>query len=168
MKPNEIKTLFDYNFWAFDKVWSCVMRLTDEQFVQELGYSRGSIRNQVVHMMSATRRWIARLNGSEMVSHLAFDDFATRAATKARWDNLRAETMMYISSLTEADLDGIIFWQLPDRGMSAENTRWEILLHVANHATDHRAQILAMLNQHFGIETVEQDLLFYLLEAKQP
>ncbi len=166
MKSNEIKTLFDYNFWVFDKVWNCVMQLTDEQFVQELGYSRGSIRNQFVHMMSATRRWICRLSGSEMVPHLAFDDFATRAATKAIWNELRAEAMSYISSLTEADLDGKITWQLPDRGMSAENARWEILLHVANHATDHRAQILAMINQHFGIETMEQDLLFYLLEAK--
>jgi len=50
--------------------------------------------------------------------------------------------------------------------MDAENTRWEILLHVASHATDHRAQILAMLNQRFGVQTMEQDLLFYLLEAK--
>jgi len=166
MQPNEVRTLFEYGYWAFDKIWNCVMQLSDDQFVQELGYSRGSTRNQIVHMMSATRRWIIRLNGSEMVPHLAFDDFATRAATKAKWNELRAEAMAYISSLTETDLDSTIFWQLPDRGMSAENARWEILLHVANHATDHRAQILAMLNQHFGIETMEQDFLFYLLEVK--
>lgn len=166
MRPNEIRTVFEYSYWAFDKVWNCVLKLNDAQFMEELDYSRGSIRNQVIHMMSATRRWILRMNGGEMVPHLAFDDYATRAATKARWDELRAEAMSYISSLTEADLDGKITWQLPDRGMSADNARWEILLHVANHATDHRAQILAMINQHFGIETMEQDLLFYLLEAK--
>jgi uncharacterized damage-inducible protein DinB len=142
------------------------MQLTDEQFVQDLGYSRGPIRNQVVHMMSATQRWIIRLTGGEMVPHLSFDDYSTRAAAKAKWDELRAEAVKYISALTESDLDGEIAWQLPDRGLSARNARWEILLHAANHATDHRAQILAMLNQHFGIQTMEQDLLFYLLEAK--
>jgi uncharacterized damage-inducible protein DinB len=115
-------------------------------------------------MMSATRRWILRLNGGEMVPHLVFEDFSTRAAAKAKWDELRAEAMTYIASLNESNLDGKITWQLPDRGMRAENTCWEILLHVANHATDHRAQILAMLNQHFGIQTPEQDLLFFLLE----
>lgn len=164
MRSNEIRTLFEYSYWAFDKVWECMMPLSDNQFVEELGYSRGSIRNQVIHMMSATRRWILRLGGGEMVPHLAFEDFSTRAATKTKWDELRTEAMDYVNILSEADLDGVIHWRLPDRGMDAENTRWEILLHVASHATDHRAQILAMLNQQFGIQTVEQDLLFYLLE----
>lgn len=166
MRPNEIRTMYGYNYWAFDKVWGCVLQLSDEQFTEELDYSRGSIRNQVMHMMSATRRWIIRLNGGEMVPHLAPEDFSTRSATKAKWDELRVEALDYVNTLNEADLDGVVHWQLPDRGMDAENTRWEILLHVANHATDHRAQILAMLNQHFGIQTMEQDLLFYLLEAK--
>ena len=166
MKPNEIRTVFEYGYWAFEKVWDCVMQLTDKQFVGELGYSRGSIRHQVVHIMSATQRWIIRLKQEPMQPHLAFEDFPTRAATKTKWDELRAEALAYINSLSEADLDAVVHWELPARGLAAENPRWEILLHVANHATDHRAQILAMLNQHFSIETPEQDMLFYLLEEK--
>jgi uncharacterized damage-inducible protein DinB len=166
VRPNEIRTVFEYGYWAFDKVWDCANQLTDEQFVQELGYSRGSIRNQIIHMMSATQRWIIRLRGGTPGPHLAYEDFSTRAATKAKWDELRGEALKYVSSLTDADLDGVIHWTLPDRGAEADNTRWEILLHVVNHATDHRAQILAMLNQQFGIQTVEQDLLFYLRERK--
>ena len=166
MRPHEISTLFEYNYWAFEKVWDCVLQLSDEQFVQELGYSRGSIRHQIVHMMSATQRWIFRLRREPLLPHLAFEDFSTRASAKAKWDELRASTMAYINTLSEADLDTVVHWELPARNMAAENTRWEILLHAANHATDHRAQILAMLNQHFGIETPEQDMLFYLLEAK--
>jgi uncharacterized damage-inducible protein DinB len=63
MRPDEIRTVFEYGYRAFDKVWECVLQMNDERFVQEPGYSRGSIRNQVVHMMDATRRWILRLNG---------------------------------------------------------------------------------------------------------
>jgi len=37
----------------------------------------------------------------------------------------------------------------------------ETLLHVVNHGTDHRAQILAMLHG-MGAPTVAQDLLFYM------
>ncbi len=166
MKPQEISTLFEYGYWAFEKVWDGVLQLSDAQFTQELGYSRGSIRNQVVHLMSATWRWVIRLKEEPMPPHLAFGDFGTRTATKAKWDELRLASMAYVDSLSEADLDGIVRWELPDRHMAAQNARWEILLHVANHATDHRSQILAMLNQHFGIETPEQDLLFYLLERK--
>ena len=167
MRPNEITTLFEYGYWAFDKVWDSITQLTDGQFVQELDYSRGSIRNQVVHMMSATQRWIIRVNGSEMAARLSFDDFPTKELTRAKWDELRGEAMKYLSTLGESDLDAKITWQLPERKVSAEDTRWEILLHVANHSTDHRAQILAMLNQHFRIETPEQDMIFYLREAKK-
>ncbi len=166
MRPNEIQTIYEYGYWAFEKVWECVMQLTDEQFVQELDYSRGSIRHQVVHMMSATQRWIVRLKDEPMQAHLANEDFNSRADAKAKWDELRAEAMVYINSLSKADLDTVVHWELPHRDLSAENPCWEILLHVANHATDHRAQVLAMLNQHFGIETPEQDMLFYLLEEK--
>jgi len=166
MRPNEITTLFEYGYWAFDRVWDSIQSLTDAQFAQELDYSRGSIRNQAVHMMSATQRWIIRINGGEMTARLANDDFPTKALTKAKWDELRVEAMKYLSTLSEADLDANIKWQLPERKMSAETRCWEILLHVANHATDHRAQILAMLNQHFHIETPEQDMIFFLREAR--
>jgi len=167
MKPNEMQTIYQYGYWAFEKVWDCVMQLTDKQFAEELDYSRGSIRNQVIHIMSTTQRWIIRTNGGTMPPRLSSDDFPTRASVKTKWDELRTDALDYLSTLDESDLGTKIAWQLPDRNMSAENTRWEILLHAANHATDHRSQILAMLNQHFGVETPEQDLLFYLLETKQ-
>jgi len=167
MRPNEICTVYEYGYWAFEKVWECVLQLSDEQFVQEIGYSRGSIRHQVVHMMSATHRWLIRLKQEPLPEHLAFEDYETRAKAKSKWDELRAYAMAYINSLSEADLDTVVHWELPARELSADSPRWEILLHAANHATDHRAQILAMLNQHFGIDTPEQDMLFYLLTDRK-
>lgn len=167
MRPNEIRTVYDYGYWAFEKVWECVMQLSDEQFVQEIGYSKGSIRHQIIHMMSATHRWLIRMRQEPLPPHLEFEDFNTRSATKSKWDELSDEAMAYVNSLGEADLDAIVHWELPARELSADSPRWEILLHVANHATDHRAQILAMLNHHFGIETPEQDMLFYMIELKQ-
>ena len=123
MRPNEIRTVFEYGYWAFEKVWDCVMGLNDEQLVQELGYSRGSIRHQVVHMMSATQRWIVRLKQEPLPPHLAFEDFDTRLAAKAKWDELRAEAMVYVNSLSEADLDEVVHWELPARGMADDNPR---------------------------------------------
>lgn len=165
MRPGEICMMYQYGYWAFEKIWVCVSQLSDEQFSQELDYSHGSIRNQVVHLMIATQRWFSRLKGESPPPYPLLDDFSTRAAAKSKWDELRIDSITYLESLSESDLDGVIHWRLPDRGLDAKNTRWEILLHVANHATDHRAQILVMLNQHFGIDTPEQDMLFYLLES---
>ncbi len=164
MKPNEIKTLFDYNFWAFERVWQCISQISDEQFVEEIDYSTGSIRNIVAHIMSANHNWISRVQGAEMPPRLVYEDLISPAHIKAKWDELRKELRAYLDSLTEEQLNESVNWELPVRGLNSSNLRWEILLHVANHATDHRAQILAILHHHFHVKTVEQDMIFYLVE----
>jgi uncharacterized damage-inducible protein DinB len=42
---------------------------------------------------------------------------------------------------------------------------WQVLLHVVNHGTDHRAQILRLLND-LGVKTTAQDYIFYVYENK--
>lgn len=167
MNSNEIKTIFDYNFWAFELVWECVSRISDEQFVEEIDYSTGSIRNIVVHIMSAATRWVSRLQGMETPQHLAFEDYHSLSNIKAKWDELRKDFLDYANSLNQEDLDEKVQWELPARGLKSTNPRWEILLHLANHATDHRAQILAILHHHFHVKTVEQDMILYLAEQSK-
>jgi uncharacterized damage-inducible protein DinB len=43
-------------------------------------------------------------------------------------------------------------------------TIWQTLLHLVNHGTDHRAQVLRALHD-FGAETFDQDLVFYYLPS---
>ncbi|MBN2503388.1 MAG: DinB family protein [Anaerolineales bacterium] len=166
MSLEMIRTFFEYDYWAFELVWERIEQLTDTQFTTDTGYSRGSIRNQVIHLISSHRRWMQRLQGIPVNAHLVFGDFPTHASVKAIWDKARVEFMAYIATLDPAQLDESIPYAFPARGIEAESRRWELLLHIANHATDHRAQILSMLATHFSIETPEQDLLFYLLESK--
>lgn len=40
---------------------------------------------------------------------------------------------------------------------------WQVLLHVVNHATDHRAQLLRLLND-LGVNTGPQDYIFYVYD----
>ena len=166
MKTSEIKTIFDYNFWAFERVWESICQLSNEQFVERIDYSTGSIRNMVAHIMSANRNWMSRLL-SQSMPRLVYEDLVSLSQTKAKWDELRREFMDDLDSLTEEQLGEVVDWELPARGLKSENPRWEILLHLANHATDHRAQILAMLHHHFHVQTEEQDMIFYLAERKQ-
>ena len=166
MRPNEITTLFEYNAWAFERVWECICQLSEAQFVEEIDYSTGSIRNITVHMLSAADRWKSRLQGTPLPPHLAFEAFDTLSKAKAKWDALQAEFLAYVRCLSQEQLDAMVHWELPARGLALESPCWEILLHVANHATDHRAQILATLHQHFHVKTVEQDLILYLAEQR--
>lgn len=167
MKPNEIKQVFYYNYWAFERVWDCISQLSDEQFVEEIDYSTGSIRNLVVHLMGSSRNWMGRLQDTEMPPRLVFEDFDSISATKAKWDELQKEFLEHLNTLDQEQLDGKVEWELLSQGMKSTNSRWEILLHLANHGTDHRAQILALLHHHFHVKTVEQDMIYYLAEQKE-
>jgi uncharacterized damage-inducible protein DinB len=139
------------------------MQLSDEQFIQDLDYSIGSIRNQVVHVMSVDQRWLARVAGTELPARLNAEDFVTRVETRAQWDAIEANNRAIVYSLSDADLDRVLTYDLPHRGGLKHDAVWQIIAHVVNHGTDHRAQILSMLHR-LGASTVEQDLMFYLWE----
>ena len=167
MNPLSIRELFDYNYWAFDLTWQSISQLNDEQFTTDLNYSFGSIRSQVIHLISSHRRWLDRLQMSELTPHLNFNDFSSRSSTRTEWDNARLEMLEYVYSLDQADLDELIHYQIKSRSIDTAHRRWEILLHLANHSTDHRSQMLAMLNTQFGINTPEQDFIFFLWSQNQ-
>lgn len=159
-----IRTIFDYNLWAHGQVWDCIMQVSEEQFVQDFDYSIGSIRNHIVHVMSVDQRWLARVAGAALPERLNAADFTTRAAARARWNEIEANSRAVVYSLTDGDLDHVLTYDMSHRGGTKRDAVWQIIAHVVNHGTDHRAQILSLLHR-LGAPTVEQDLMFYLWDS---
>ena len=166
MYQREIQKIFNYNFWAFDRVWGCISQISDEQFTEEIDYSTGSIRNILVHVMNGNRIWMSVLRSIQFSPRLEAEEFDTCLRTKAKWEELQADFIENLNDLTQEQLDERIDWELFSHGLKSTNSRWEILLHLANHGTDHRAQILAILHEHFHVTTIEQDMIIYLAEQK--
>lgn len=162
MTSDYLRLLFDYHYWAMRRVWHCIANLTPEQFVQPLDYSIGSIRSQVVHTMSAEWLWFERLQGRSPTHVLDPDEYPTPEAVQAAWREVEANSRAFLSTITDAELAQTCAYRTT-RGMPFEDQVGNLLFHVVNHATDHRAQILAMLHT-LGVAGVEQDLLFYLRE----
>lgn len=161
MNVEMIRKLYDYHFAANRRLWDdCVMALSDAQFTQENAYSAGSIRNQVMHIMNWDEQWLARLQEVEPPPRLAFDQFPDRAAIRAYWDQIEARMRAYLAALTEAGFAASVTVKTRTWGESVIPV-WQILLHVVNHATDHRAQTLRLLDQ-LGAPTFEQDFMLYL------
>ena len=51
--------LFGFNQAMNERLWTVIVEhLTDAQFTQPDDYSRGSIRNQIVHMANAQYDWL--------------------------------------------------------------------------------------------------------------
>lgn len=155
-----IRTLFHYNYWAWAQVWGCVRELTDEQFTRVLNFPWETVHAQVVHVMGGEYVWIERMLGGTPENLFYVKDYPTRESIRRRWDEIEARAFAFLGTLTEDELSGDFTYR-NTKGETFTNNRRNILLHVINHSTDHRAQILAMM--HFmGARTVEQDLIHFV------
>jgi uncharacterized damage-inducible protein DinB len=162
MNSDYFRRLYDYNFWAHQRVWACVLELTDEQFSRPHNYSIGSMHAQLVHTMGAEWLWLERLHGT---SHNALPtpaEFPTRDSIRTQWDKIESDWRTYLNTLNESQLTQKIDYQNLS-GKQFSTPLFEILMHVANHGTDQRAQMLALLH-HLGANTVEQDVIVYVRE----
>lgn len=166
MNTQVMLTMFDYNYSAHDRVWDCVMELAPEEFITESDYSWGSIRNHLVHVMSVDNRWLARVDNRPLPDRLEPIDYPDQDATREMWNDIRDNVISYITTLTSDELTETLDIDLPHRGGQYHNQRWEILLHMVNHGTDHRAQILVRLHEQ-GAITVEQDMILYLWDKQR-
>ena len=157
MSVDRVRQLFAYDAWANRRVWACAASLSDEQFTDELDYSVGSIRTQILHTMAVQSWWVHFLATGE-IRYLDHDDYPTRATVPPGWDRVEAATAAYLSTLTD---DGLNRMVRPDHWGEAEQpvAVWQALFQIINHGTDHRAQTLAGIHR-LGSTTAAQDYLF--------
>ena len=161
MDSNAFRHFYDYHFAENRKIWdSCVAPLTHEQFTQDVDYSHGSVRDQIVHLMSVDEVWFSELRGvqpPEPLPPAALDD---RQSIRAHWDRAEQSMRAYLAELQDSMLfDKPIKEPEEDKDL----IEWQVLLHVVNHGTDHRAQLLRILHD-LGVKTTSQDYIFYVYD----
>ena len=153
-------SLLEFHYWARDRLLAAVERLTHDQFQQDLGNSFGSIRDTLVHLVSAESAWCSRWEGDPTASHLAPTEFATVREVRDRWAEEEARIRDFVDRLGPDGVERLI--QYSDfRGAPAESVFWQMLQHVVNHATFHRGQVTTMLRQ-LGVQMPKnQDLITF-------
>ena len=160
MNADAFRHFYDYHFAENRKVWNGVTSLSFEQFTQNVNYSHGSVRDQIVHLIDAEEMWFSELRGVQPSEPLPSTDFDDRETIRAYWDNVEQNIRTYL-----ADLRDEMLFDRPIKEPEEDKVLivWQVLLHVANHATDHRAQLLRLLND-LGVKTTYQDYIFYVYE----
>src|SRR6185436_14643249 len=58
-----VRLLHDYTRWADLRMFEAVAKLSPEQYTKDLGSSLKSVRDTVVHLVSAQWIWLSRWNG---------------------------------------------------------------------------------------------------------
>ena len=161
MDANAFRHFYDYHFAMNRMIWDYgITGLSAEQFTQDSGYSHGSVRDQLVHLMEVDEAWFSELQGVQPAEPLAQTNQDDREQIRARWDRVEQNMRAYLAELR----DDMLFDQpIKEPEEDKDLAVWQVLLHVANHGTDHRAQILRQLND-LGVKTPPQDYIFYVYE----
>lgn len=159
MTVKDFERLYDYGYWANKKLFPVVAQLTPEQFTQSVAGSYGSIRNTLVHTLSAEWGWLDRCGGHPRGSALKADDYPTSDALFETWSNVEGWMRAFLATLKDEDLLRWVEYKNP-RGEARSMIMGELLQHGANHSVHHRGQV-ALLLRMLGHAPGNVDLLFY-------
>ncbi len=160
MNKEYIQTIYSYSAWANQRVLDRAKELSAEQLKSESAENVGSIHNTLVHIMGAQEIWLARFNGVSPRQLLNAADFSTLGEVRQYWNEVEAHTHAYVDAIDEADLDRVIEYT-NTKGKNFKYPLWQMLLHQANHAAQHRSEVALMLTQ-LGQSPGDLDFLRYI------
>ena len=160
MNANAFRHFYNYHFAENRNTWDkYITSLSQEQFTQNVAYAQGSVRNQIVHLISVDDTWFSALRGVDIPEWLNPADFEDSKIIRAHWDSVEQNMRDYLAKLR----DDMLFEKPFAEGEDKDLILWQVLLHVVNHGTDHRAQLLRLLND-LGLTTSSQDYIFYVYD----
>ena len=155
-------THFDYTLWATSKLLDAAGRLTAEELTRDMQVSHTSLLGTLQHIFYADRIWLSRLEGRTLGSFMDPAPGPDVAALKEHWPVVIRGLRDFVEYAPEALLEEPLRFRRLN-GDEQSVTHWKVLLHIVNHATLHRGQVMAMLRQ-LGHVPPGTDYLFFHLQ----
>ena len=151
MRPEDVRSLFDYDRWATERVLAVLDGLPDGVWGQVDAVGERGLGSILVHQLGAAQRWRHAIQdtGEEPVPEdeplLSVDEL------RARWHAEWAAVATWVGEMTHGLLDHV------HDGIAV----WQMLAHVINHGTQHRSEAAALLTAA-GHSPGEIDMIVYL------
>src|SRR5262249_54026503 len=146
-------------YWANGKLFEVVSELSPEQFTQPVAGSYGSVRNTMVHILSAEWGWLDRCGGPRRGAALNGADYPTIASVLERWKQVEGYIREFLRTLRDEDLTRIVEFTLGS-GPKQAMPLGELLHHAAIHGVHHRGQV-ALLLRSLGYTPGNFDIVLY-------
>lgn len=149
-----------YEYWANQQLLQVIVQLPVAQQEQEIVSSFPSIRKTCLHIWDASAIWWQRLQMIEPVVIPGKQPPASMREIAAGILRQNEQWIEWIVSVTAAELEAVLAYRNM-KGEAFEQQVKEILLHLNNHGTYHRGQLVTMLRQ-LGITQLPQtDYILY-------
>ncbi|MGN6397490.1 MAG: DinB family protein [Mucilaginibacter sp.] len=122
--------LFNYDGFANEAILEALLKSSQTKKAVRL----------MAHLLAAQQIWYSRCSGSATFAGPLWQDDGNINAFASTIKKNNADWLSYLDTLTDAEFDKIVKYNNL-KGDPFENKLSDILLHVINHGTHHRAQI---------------------------
>src|SRR5262245_29578872 len=153
----QLRQLVAYNQWANEKILSAIDGMTAEELAKPLDAYFGSLETNLRHILLATRVWLARWKGAPPVS---LQD-GVAAPLPAAFAETHADFRALVEPLTDATAARVVDYK-NSRGEPFRMPLDQLIVHVVNHGTHHRAET-GMLLERIGRSPGDMDYVYYCL-----
>jgi uncharacterized damage-inducible protein DinB len=164
LQLEELLTLYDYNFWATERILSAADALDADQLDTTLLTGLDSLRVIFAHAVGSEWVWRMRWQGSNPPALPSPDDFPTLAAIRTRWREEQQLMRTFLAALREEELGRVLAYT----NLSGQPRRvvlWHTMIHVINHGTQHRSEAAALLTA-LGHSPGNLDMIVFFPQAE--
>jgi uncharacterized damage-inducible protein DinB len=144
--------------WADERILEAVSLLDHDQALADRGSSFGGILGTLQHIFRSERAWLTRLTTDPNAQAAAIEAPPDPVFLKTVWPPLHREWLAWAESVEDWDA---LQTHTNQKGEAFHLPRWQIVLHVINHATYHRGQITTMLRQADAAPPPATDLIAF-------
>jgi uncharacterized damage-inducible protein DinB len=154
--PGLLLSIYRFTSWANEGVREGMARADEGALRRPIGLWFGSVMEIAAHLYAGEAIWLARLrDGTSPPRLLTAADFSSAAGLIDAWRAVDAAWEAYVATLTPASLDEPIHWTSQFRERLS-HLRWQILMHVPFHCSEHRAHVATGLTM-LGVSHGPQD-----------
>ncbi|MBA2381331.1 MAG: hypothetical protein H0V73_04395 [Chloroflexi bacterium] len=153
MITDDIRYLFAYDRWATAKILARIEGIDDATWSATGVFDVRGLGGILVHHLGATQRWRHGLLEDGLAPRPEKEPLPSPSGLIAAWSQEWPAGDAWLAAIDDAWLDR------QDEGV----TFWQMLAHVVNHGTQHRAEAAALLTQA-GRSPGDLDMIDYAEE----
>jgi uncharacterized damage-inducible protein DinB len=159
MLKEYLLNLYDFSCWGRDQIFGQAAKLTAEQFDQQTRFPIHTVKETLVHTMSAEQIYRQRLMGQPR-TEVEKETFADLAAIRDYWKAEEAGMRDYLASVSDEKwLEK--FRYTTSRGDEFERVRVHMVTQLFFHSAQHRSELAQMVTE-FGFSPGDIDFTIYL------
>ena len=162
MTLSEIRDLFAFNAWANRKILDGAAGLPVDEYVRDLKSSHGGVHGTLCHIVWGEELWLARWMDAPPPAVGQGRDLPSLDAARRRWEEVAGKQAAFLAAFTDARLAETRVIH-PTTGGAYVHTFAEMFLHVVDHSSYHRGQVVTLIRQ-LGHGPPVTNLIYYYRE----